>query len=134
MVMNAYLEMYFFSSRLRENLMFDPMLDQNRLKFIGENGQIKVYAVNKLIFKANLEQVRIPEDSKVIETPNVRFQKPQQSNKEAVLASPGLKFSDYELVENGNDVDEDETVNNIPVSLRKNSETENEVGKALIVP
>ncbi|GFW76637.1 uncharacterized protein TNCV_4943551 [Trichonephila clavipes] len=79
-------------------------------------------------------RVRIPEDSKVIETPNVRFQKPQQSNKEAVLASPGLKFSDYELVENGNDVDEDETVNNIPVSLRKNSETENEVGKALIVP
>ncbi|GFY52529.1 hypothetical protein TNIN_58621 [Trichonephila inaurata madagascariensis] len=32
------------------------MLDQNGLKFIGENGQIKVYAGNKLIFKANLEQ------------------------------------------------------------------------------
>ncbi|GFU38126.1 hypothetical protein TNCV_4328331 [Trichonephila clavipes] len=32
------------------------MLDQNGLKFIGENRQIKVYAGNKLIFKANLEQ------------------------------------------------------------------------------
>ncbi|GFY52528.1 hypothetical protein TNIN_58611 [Trichonephila inaurata madagascariensis] len=37
------------------------------------------------------------------------------------------------MVENGDDVDEDETVNNIPVSLPKNSdsETENEdLGKA----
>ncbi|GFX01415.1 hypothetical protein TNCV_1863891 [Trichonephila clavipes] len=42
--------------RLRKNLMSGPMLDQNGLKFIGENGQIKVYAGNKLIFKANLEQ------------------------------------------------------------------------------
>ncbi|GFQ93465.1 integrase catalytic domain-containing protein [Trichonephila clavata] len=45
-----------FSSKLRKNLMSGPMLDQNGLKFIGENWQIKVYAGNKLIFKANLEQ------------------------------------------------------------------------------
>ncbi|GFW29529.1 hypothetical protein TNCV_4491421 [Trichonephila clavipes] len=42
-------------------------------------------------------RVWIPEDSKVIETSNVRFQKPQQSNGGAVLASPNLKFSDYEV-------------------------------------
>ncbi|GFY41358.1 hypothetical protein TNIN_186131 [Trichonephila inaurata madagascariensis] len=41
---------------LRKNLMSCPMLDQNGLKFIGENGRIKVYAGNKLIFKAILEQ------------------------------------------------------------------------------
>ncbi|GFY09841.1 retrovirus-related Pol polyprotein from transposon TNT 1-94 [Trichonephila clavipes] len=67
----------------------------------------------------------IPEDSRVIETSNVRFQKPQQSNSGAVLASPGLKFSDYEVVEKCED---DKTVNNIPVSLPENldSETEDE--------
>ncbi|GFT34669.1 uncharacterized protein TNCV_1536071 [Trichonephila clavipes] len=53
-------------------------------------------------------RVWIPEDSKVIETSNVRFQKPQQSNSGAVLASPGLKFSDYKVVE-GSNVD-DKTV------------------------
>ncbi|GFW03591.1 uncharacterized protein TNCV_3988101 [Trichonephila clavipes] len=207
----------FFPSRLRKNLMSGPMLDQKGLKFIGKNGQIKVYAGNKLIFKANLEQglyhiypdieqkfassiekaikiegkpndlmtwherfghanvdyipktscleatskippplfvgtprplrgkldpkakkgklfgfapgtreyrVWILEDSKVIETSNVRFQKPQQSNSGAVLASPGLKFYDYEVVENGDD--DDKTVNNIPVSLPKNSDSETE--------
>ncbi|GFQ98929.1 hypothetical protein TNCT_703991 [Trichonephila clavata] len=36
--------------------------------------------------------------------------KPQQSNSGAVQAFPRLKFSDYEVVENG---DDDETVNNI---------------------
>ncbi|GFR07608.1 retrovirus-related Pol polyprotein from transposon TNT 1-94 [Trichonephila clavata] len=45
-----------FSSKLRKNLMSGPMLDQNGLKFIDENGQIKVYVGNKLIFKASLEQ------------------------------------------------------------------------------
>ncbi|GFQ75216.1 retrovirus-related Pol polyprotein from transposon TNT 1-94 [Trichonephila clavata] len=45
-----------FSSKLRKNLMSGPMLDQNGLKFISENRQIKVYAENKLSFKANLEQ------------------------------------------------------------------------------
>ncbi|GFU38127.1 hypothetical protein TNCV_4328341 [Trichonephila clavipes] len=38
-------------------------------------------------------RVWIPEDSRVIETSNFRFQKPQQSNSGAVLASPGLKIS-----------------------------------------
>ncbi|GFS71708.1 copia protein [Trichonephila clavipes] len=47
----------FFSRRLRKkNLMSGSMLDQNGLKFIGENGQIKVFAGNKLIFKVNLER------------------------------------------------------------------------------
>ncbi|GFW78822.1 retrovirus-related Pol polyprotein from transposon TNT 1-94 [Trichonephila clavipes] len=56
-------------------------------------------------------RVWIPEDSKVIETSNVRFQKPQQSNGGAVLASPNLKFSDYEVFENGDDdTDEDERI------------------------
>ncbi|GFT45876.1 hypothetical protein TNCV_2250221 [Trichonephila clavipes] len=50
--------------------------------------------------------------------------KPQQSNSGAVLASPGLKFSDYEVVENCED---DKTVNNIPVSLPQNSDSETEV-------
>ncbi|GFY74472.1 hypothetical protein TNIN_7721 [Trichonephila inaurata madagascariensis] len=49
--------------------------------------------------------------------------KSQQSNSGAVLASPGLKFSDYEVVE-GSDVDK--TVNNIPVSLPQNSDSETE--------
>ncbi|GFS97429.1 hypothetical protein TNCV_733601 [Trichonephila clavipes] len=40
--------------------------------------------------------------------------KPQQSNSGAVQAPPDLKFSDYKVVENGDGVDEDETVNNIP--------------------
>ncbi|GFS92962.1 retrovirus-related Pol polyprotein from transposon TNT 1-94 [Trichonephila clavipes] len=72
-------------------------------------------------------RVWIPEDSKVIETSNVRFQKPQQSNGGAVLASPNLKFSDYEVFENGDDdTDEDERVNNIPISLPQDSETEAE--------
>ncbi|GFS81526.1 uncharacterized protein TNCV_3435831 [Trichonephila clavipes] len=69
-------------------------------------------------------RVWIPEDSRVIETSNVRFQKPQQSNSGAVLASPGLKFSDYEVVENCDD--EDKTVNNIPVSLPQSSDSETE--------
>ncbi|GFR25368.1 hypothetical protein TNCT_463961 [Trichonephila clavata] len=42
--------------------------------------------------------------------------KPQQRNNGAVLAPPGLKFSDYEVVEN----DDEETVTNIPVSLPQN--------------
>ncbi|GFQ77274.1 retrovirus-related Pol polyprotein from transposon TNT 1-94 [Trichonephila clavata] len=46
-----------FSSRFWKNLMSGPMLDQNGLKFIGDKGQIKVYAGNKLIVKANLEQI-----------------------------------------------------------------------------
>ncbi|GFR31117.1 hypothetical protein TNCT_316521 [Trichonephila clavata] len=46
--------------------------------------------------------------------------KPQQSNSRAVLASPSLKFSDYEVFENG---DDNETVNNIPVSFPQNSNT-----------
>ncbi|GFU04439.1 retrovirus-related Pol polyprotein from transposon TNT 1-94 [Trichonephila clavipes] len=50
-------------------------------------------------------RVWIPEDSRVIETSNVCFQKPQQSNSEVVLASPDLKFSDYEVVENCDDDD-----------------------------
>ncbi|GFS84307.1 CCHC-type domain-containing protein [Trichonephila clavipes] len=68
-------------------------------------------------------RVWIPEDSRVIETSNVRFQKPQQRNSGAVLASPGLKFSDYEVVQNCED---DKTVNNIPVSLSQNSDSETE--------
>ncbi|GFW22180.1 retrovirus-related Pol polyprotein from transposon TNT 1-94 [Trichonephila clavipes] len=72
-------------------------------------------------------RVWIPEDSKVIETSNVRFQKPQQSNGGAVLASPNLKFSDYEVFENGDDdTDEDERVNNIPISLPQDSDSETE--------
>ncbi|GFX65762.1 retrovirus-related Pol polyprotein from transposon TNT 1-94 [Trichonephila clavipes] len=50
-------------------------------------------------------RVWILEDSKVTETSNVSFQKPQQSNSAAVLASPRLKFSDYKMVENGDDED-----------------------------
>ncbi|GFY40580.1 retrovirus-related Pol polyprotein from transposon TNT 1-94 [Trichonephila inaurata madagascariensis] len=72
-------------------------------------------------------RVWIPEDSRVIETSNVRFQKPQQSNSGAVLAFPGLKFSDYEVVEN---CDYDRTVNNIPVSLPQNSDSETEDEKS----
>ncbi|GFW98518.1 copia protein [Trichonephila clavipes] len=72
-------------------------------------------------------RVWIPEDSKVIETSNVRFQKPQQSNGGAVLASPNLKLSDYEVFENGDDdTDEDERVNNIPISLPQDSDSETE--------
>ncbi|GFY02293.1 copia protein [Trichonephila clavipes] len=72
-------------------------------------------------------RVWIPEDSKVIETSNVRFQKPQQSNGGAVLASPNLKFSDYEVFENGDDdTDEDERVNSIPISLPQDSDSETE--------
>ncbi|GFV89340.1 retrovirus-related Pol polyprotein from transposon TNT 1-94 [Trichonephila clavipes] len=72
-------------------------------------------------------RVWIPEDSKVIETSNVRFQKPQQSNGGAVLASPNLKFSDCEVFENGDDdTDEDERVNNIPISLLQDSDSETE--------
>ncbi|GFX42221.1 copia protein [Trichonephila clavipes] len=67
-------------------------------------------------------KVWIPEDSRVIETSNVRFQKLQQNNSGAVLASPGFKFSDYEVVENC----DDKTVNNIPVSLPQNSDSETE--------
>ncbi|GFY68562.1 uncharacterized protein TNIN_79231 [Trichonephila inaurata madagascariensis] len=68
-------------------------------------------------------RVWIPEDSKVIETSNIRFQKPQQSNSGVVIASPGLKFSDYKVVEHGNDVIK---LNNIPVSLPQNSDSETE--------
>ncbi|GFX40394.1 retrovirus-related Pol polyprotein from transposon TNT 1-94 [Trichonephila clavipes] len=68
-------------------------------------------------------RVWIPDDSRVIETSNVHFQKPQQSNSGAVLAFPGLKFSDYKVVEN---CDDDKTVNNIPVSLPQNSDSETE--------
>ncbi|GFR19727.1 hypothetical protein TNCT_689511 [Trichonephila clavata] len=64
--------------------------------------------------------VWMPEDSKVIET-SVCFQKPHQSSSGAVLVPPGLKFSDHEVVENG---DDDEIVNNIPVSLPQNSDSE----------
>ncbi|GFU27522.1 retrovirus-related Pol polyprotein from transposon TNT 1-94 [Trichonephila clavipes] len=72
-------------------------------------------------------RVWIPEDSKVIETSNVRFQKPQQSNGGAVLASPNLKFSDYEVFENGDDdTDEDERVHNIPISLPQDSDSKTE--------
>ncbi|GFS37583.1 hypothetical protein TNIN_312121 [Trichonephila inaurata madagascariensis] len=53
----------------------------------------------------------------------VLFEKLQQSNSGAVLASPSLKFPDYEVVENG---DDDKTVNNIPVSLPQNSDSETE--------
>ncbi|GFW65660.1 hypothetical protein TNCV_3550831 [Trichonephila clavipes] len=49
--------------------------------------------------------------------------KPQQSNNGAVLASPGLKFSDYKVVENCED---DKTVNNIPASFPQNSDSETE--------
>ncbi|GFX28715.1 hypothetical protein TNCV_547421 [Trichonephila clavipes] len=48
--------------------------------------------------------------------------KPQQSNSGA---SSGLKFSVYEVVENGDD-DDDKTLNNIPVSLPQNSDSETE--------
>ncbi|GFX09033.1 retrovirus-related Pol polyprotein from transposon TNT 1-94 [Trichonephila clavipes] len=68
-------------------------------------------------------RVWIPEDSRVIETSNVRFQKPQQSNSGVALVSPGFKFSDYEVVENCED---DKTVNSIPVSLPQNSYSETE--------
>ncbi|GFU40786.1 retrovirus-related Pol polyprotein from transposon TNT 1-94 [Trichonephila clavipes] len=72
-------------------------------------------------------RVWIPEDSKVIETSNVHFQKPQQSNGGAVLASPNLKFSDYEVFENGDDdTDEDERVHNIPISLPQDSDSKTE--------
>ncbi|GFY30254.1 retrovirus-related Pol polyprotein from transposon TNT 1-94 [Trichonephila clavipes] len=72
-------------------------------------------------------RVWIPEDSKVIETSNVRFQKPQQSNGGAVLASPNLKFSDYKVFENGDDdTDEDEGVHNIPISLPQDSDSKTE--------
>ncbi|GFW22744.1 copia protein [Trichonephila clavipes] len=72
-------------------------------------------------------RVWIPEDSKAIETSNVRFQKPQQSNGGAVLASPNLKFSDYEVFENGDDdTDEDERVHNIPISLPQDSDSKTE--------
>ncbi|GFT02235.1 uncharacterized protein TNCV_84881 [Trichonephila clavipes] len=64
----------------------------------------------------------IPEDSRVIETSNIRFQKPQKSNSGVVLASPDLRFSDYEVVENC----DDKTVNNIPASLPQNSDSETE--------
>ncbi|GFT70821.1 retrovirus-related Pol polyprotein from transposon TNT 1-94 [Trichonephila clavipes] len=47
----------------------------------------------------------------------------RQSNSGAVLVSPGLKFSDYKVVENG---DDDKTVNNIPVSLPQDSDSETE--------
>ncbi|GFR10698.1 hypothetical protein TNCT_514251, partial [Trichonephila clavata] len=47
--------------------------------------------------------------------------KPQQSNSRAVITSPGLKFSDHEVVENE---DDDEIVNNISVSLPQNSDSE----------
>ncbi|GFQ78197.1 hypothetical protein TNCT_608411 [Trichonephila clavata] len=70
-------------------------------------------------------RVWIPEDLKVIETSKVRFQKPQQSNSGAVLASPDVKFSDYVVVYNGED-HEDETINNIPAFLPQNSDSETE--------
>ncbi|GFX73365.1 CCHC-type domain-containing protein [Trichonephila clavipes] len=70
-------------------------------------------------------RVWIPEDSKVIETSNIRFQKPQQSNGGAVLVSPNLKFSDYEVFENGDDDTDDERVNNIPISLPQDSDSKN---------
>ncbi|GFY59246.1 retrovirus-related Pol polyprotein from transposon TNT 1-94 [Trichonephila inaurata madagascariensis] len=69
-------------------------------------------------------RVWIPKDSRVIETSNVFFRKPQQSNSGDALASPGLKFSDYEVVENCDD--DGKTVNNIPVSLPQNSDSETE--------
>ncbi|GFX30893.1 hypothetical protein TNCV_4146011 [Trichonephila clavipes] len=47
-----------------------------------------------------------------------------QSNSGVVLESPGLKFSDYEVVENCDD--DDKTVNNIPVSLPQDSDSETE--------
>ncbi|GFY10628.1 hypothetical protein TNCV_2194491 [Trichonephila clavipes] len=163
------------------------MLDLNGLKFIGEHGQIKVYAGTKQIFKANLEQglyyaypdiepkyaSSIEKSVKIKGKPNdlmiwhERFghanvdyilktsrlnavrglpkikkpfnfecepcrlnkykRKPQQSNGGAVLASPNLKFSDYEVFENGDDdTDEDERVNNIPISLPQDSDSETE--------
>ncbi|GFQ63864.1 hypothetical protein TNCT_15521 [Trichonephila clavata] len=46
--------------------------------------------------------------------------KPQQSSSGAVLVPPDLKFSDHEVVENG----DDEIVNNIPGSLPQNSDSE----------
>ncbi|GFS71710.1 uncharacterized protein TNCV_2995071 [Trichonephila clavipes] len=76
----------------------------------------------KLLLQLNFIRVWIPEDLRVIETSNVRFRKPQQSNSGAVLASPGFKFSDYEVVENC----DDKTVNNIPVSFPQNSNSETE--------
>ncbi|GFW17191.1 CCHC-type domain-containing protein [Trichonephila clavipes] len=152
----------FFSSKLRKNLMSGSMLDLNGLKFIGKNGQIKVYAGNKQIFKANLEQglyyaypdvepkyaSSIEKSVKIKGKPNdlriwhERFghanvdyilktsrlnAKPQQSNGGAVLASPNLKFSNYEVFENGDDdTDEDERVHNIPISLPQDSDSKTE--------
>ncbi|GFW62946.1 copia protein [Trichonephila clavipes] len=55
------------------------------------------------------------------------YRKPQQSNGGAVLASPNLKFSDYEVFENGDDdTDEDERVHNIPISLPQDSDSKTE--------
>lgn len=51
----CYLKNVFYSPNLRRNLISGPMLDKYGFKFMGQNGEIKVYNENSVIFKAKLE-------------------------------------------------------------------------------